>query len=187
MFQFRTILKALVAHDVEFILVGGLAGVLQGAPVNTKDVDILYSLEEPNPERLMNALIGLDARFRDDPRNISPNLSHLNSKGHKLLTTAFGDLDCLGTIEESTTYQDVLPDVDQMTLDDAASASLNESRRTFDSPLRHMCSSYSAGRTFSQAEQAPDEKTISPERYVGVSSTSRREFGLCRTINRLNP
>lgn len=35
MFQFRAILKTLVEHEVEFILVGGLAGVLQGAPVNT--------------------------------------------------------------------------------------------------------------------------------------------------------
>lgn len=87
MFEFRTILKTLVRHEVDFILVGGLAGVLQGAPVNTKDVDILYSLATANPERLMNALIELEARFRADPRNLTPNLSHLNSKGHKLLAT----------------------------------------------------------------------------------------------------
>jgi hypothetical protein len=118
MFQFRTILAALVKHEVDFILVGGLAGVLQGAPVNTRDVDVLYSLKEPNPERLMRALVELDAKFRGDPRNLAPSLSHLTSTGHKLLSTPFGDLDCLGTIEEATTYEDILPDVDEMALDD---------------------------------------------------------------------
>lgn len=118
MFQFRAILKTLVKHDVDFILVGGLAGVLQGAPVNTRDVDVLYSLHPPNPERLMKALVELGARFRADSRNLAPDISHLNSKGHKLLTTSYGDLDCLGTIEESTTYEDILPDVDEMALDE---------------------------------------------------------------------
>jgi len=119
MFEFRKILKTLVEQDVDFILVGGLAGVLQGAPVNTKDVNILYSLAPPNPERLLGALVKLGAKFRGDPRNLAPNLSHLNSKGHKLLATSFGDLDCLGTIEDATTYEDILPDVDEMILDDA--------------------------------------------------------------------
>jgi hypothetical protein len=32
----------LVAHDVEFIVVGGVAAVLQGAPVVTFDLDILH-------------------------------------------------------------------------------------------------------------------------------------------------
>lgn len=59
MFQFRTILKTLVEHDVDFILVGGLAGVLQGAPVNTKDVDILYSLTPPNPALLLFTTVGV--------------------------------------------------------------------------------------------------------------------------------
>lgn len=116
MFQFRTILKTLVEHEVDFILVGGLAGVLQGAPVNTKDVDILYSLTPPNPERLLAAVEQLGAEFRGDPRKLAPALSHLESKGHKLFTTSYGDLDCLGTIEESTTYEEVLPDVDEMEL-----------------------------------------------------------------------
>ena len=33
------------------------------------------------------------------------------SAGHKLLSTKFGQLDALGTIEESTSYEDVLGDV----------------------------------------------------------------------------
>jgi len=55
-FSFRRVLQTLAGHGVEFMVVGGLAGVLQGAPVNTNDVDILYSLRSPNPERLLAAL-----------------------------------------------------------------------------------------------------------------------------------
>ncbi|MBW2462980.1 MAG: hypothetical protein JRH11_15110, partial [Deltaproteobacteria bacterium] len=38
-------------------------------------------------------------------------------RGHKLLSTPFGDLDCLGTIEESTTYEDLAGHIDLIDLD----------------------------------------------------------------------
>lgn len=34
------ILRTLARHDVELIVVGGMAAALQGAPVNTLDIDI---------------------------------------------------------------------------------------------------------------------------------------------------
>ena len=37
------ILEGLLQADVEFILVGGLAAVVQGAPVTTFDVDIVHN------------------------------------------------------------------------------------------------------------------------------------------------
>ncbi|MET0794465.1 MAG: hypothetical protein ABW061_23285, partial [Polyangiaceae bacterium] len=93
------IIKTLIAHDVEFIVVGGMAAVLQGAPVHTIDLDIVYALSEPNIEHLQSALTELGAVFRDDPRRIAPNRSHLQSRGHKLLQTTGGPLDVLATIE----------------------------------------------------------------------------------------
>ncbi|WP_437284120.1 nucleotidyltransferase domain-containing protein [Sorangium sp. So ce406] len=104
------ILHALVHHGVEFIVVGGMAAALQGAPVNTLDIDIVYSRSEQNIGRLMTALTDLEAVFRTDPRRLIPNESHLRSTGHKLLQTKHGLLDVLATIEESTSYDDLLPD-----------------------------------------------------------------------------
>ncbi|WP_437629806.1 nucleotidyltransferase domain-containing protein [Sorangium sp. So ce854] len=104
------ILHALVHHHVEFIVVGGMAAALQGAPVNTLDIDIVYSRSEQNIGRLMTALADLEAVFRTDPRRIVPNESHLRSTGHKLLQTKHGALDVLATIEESTSYDELLPD-----------------------------------------------------------------------------
>lgn len=107
------ILRVLVGHRVDFIVVGGLAAVIQGVPVVTFDLDIVYARDPDNVARLSAALVALDAEFRDDPRRLRPNRSHLESAGHKLLKTKHGVLDVLGTIEEKTTYEDVLPDSEE--------------------------------------------------------------------------
>ncbi|MDI3291712.1 DUF6036 family nucleotidyltransferase [Polyangium sp. 15x6] len=104
------ILRTLLHHRVDFVVVGGMAAVLQGAPVHTFDIDIVYSRAEDNVARLLAALRDLDAVFRTDPRRLVPNESHLLSPGHKLLSTRHGVLDVLGTIEEDTSYEDLLPD-----------------------------------------------------------------------------
>ncbi|HTA90173.1 MAG TPA: hypothetical protein VK745_11370 [Polyangiaceae bacterium] len=114
-----SIVSALVAHDVEFIVVGGMAAVLQGAPVHTIDLDIVYALSESNITRLELALTELGAIFRDDLRRIAPNRSHLQSRGHKLLQTTGGPLDVLATIETNTTFEDLLPDSDWLEVDGA--------------------------------------------------------------------
>jgi len=113
------IIQTLVAHEVDFIVVGGMAAVLQGAPVHTIDLDIVYALSEPNIIRLELALSELRAIFRDDPRRIVPNRSHLQSRGHKLLQTTAGPLDVLATIETATTFEDLLPDSDWLEVDGA--------------------------------------------------------------------
>jgi predicted nucleotidyltransferase len=104
------ILHGLARHDVEFIVVGGMAAALQGAPVHTLDIDIVYSRSEENIARLMAALAEFEAVFRTDPRRLVPNESHLRSTGHKLLQTKHGILDVLATIEDRTAYEDLLPD-----------------------------------------------------------------------------
>ena len=102
------ILRILHAHGGEFIVVGGMAAVIGGAPVVTRDVDVLRGRSTANVARLLSALSDLDAIFRGDERRLRPNASHLTGPGHILLETRHGQLDLLGTIEEDTTYEDVL-------------------------------------------------------------------------------
>lgn len=111
--RFLDTLSILARHRVDFVVVGGVAAELQGAPVNTFDLDILYSRGDENVDRLFAALTELEAEFRGDlaNRHLRPTISHLLSSGHKLLRTKLGQLDVLGTIEETTTYEDILPDV----------------------------------------------------------------------------
>jgi predicted nucleotidyltransferase len=110
------ILRTLHAHQVELIVVGGMAAVIGGAPVVTRDVDVLRARSPQNVERLLTALAELDAIFRGDARRLRPNASHLLGPGHLLLETQHGVLDVLGTIEEATSYEDVLGDSDVVDL-----------------------------------------------------------------------
>jgi hypothetical protein len=50
-----TLLERVLAADVELVLVGGLAAVVQGAPVTTFDVDIVHRRTEENVDRLLTS------------------------------------------------------------------------------------------------------------------------------------
>jgi hypothetical protein len=100
-------LRALVAGKVEFIVVGGISAVLQGASLMTFDLDIVHRRTEANIERLLKVLAGMKACYRLR-RELSPEHSHLASEGHQLLATEFGPLDVLGRIGEGD-YEDLIP------------------------------------------------------------------------------
>ena len=108
--DFQAILRVLAEHGVDFIVVGGVCGVLHGAPILTFDLDIVHSRKPDNVDRLLKALDVLDARYRSHPeRDIRPGPTHLASEGHQLLTTRFGPLDVLGLIGAGRQYEDLLP------------------------------------------------------------------------------
>jgi len=111
------LLGLLARHKVDFIVVGGVAAVAQGAPVNTFDLDVVHARTPGNIERLLGALRELDAFYRTDlNRKLPPTASHLASPGHQLLTTNLGALDLLGTIEDETSYEDLLADSEELDL-----------------------------------------------------------------------
>ena len=113
--DFLFILRALSDADVEFILVGGLSATLNGAPVQSYDVDVVHSRDDANISRLMPVLESLDAIFRIQPhRRLKPDVTHLSGPGHLNLITHYGPLDLLGAIGHDLTYQDLLPDSSEM-------------------------------------------------------------------------
>ncbi len=103
------ILEGLLEAGVDFILVGGLAAVIQGAPVTTMDVDIVHSQSPENISRLLAFLKSIGAFHRRlDDTLIEPEEGDLSGKGHALLTTRLGPLDVLAVIEEGRGYDDLL-------------------------------------------------------------------------------
>src|SRR5262252_4836206 len=50
------LLEELAAANIEFILVGGLAAVSQGAPLVTFDVDVVHRRSDDNVDRLLTFL-----------------------------------------------------------------------------------------------------------------------------------
>ena len=113
--NFLTALRALHEGGVKFVIVGGLAAVLNGAPVNTLDLDIVPARDEANVARLLRVLDALEAIYRMQPeRRLRPDASHLSSPGHHNLITNCGPLDVLGTIGGGLGYEDLLPHTVEM-------------------------------------------------------------------------
>jgi hypothetical protein len=53
-------LQSLCERDIQFVVVGGLTAVLNGAPVHTYDIDVVYSRDPANVERLLSFLQEVD-------------------------------------------------------------------------------------------------------------------------------
>jgi hypothetical protein len=81
--KYTATLGALSAGGVDFTLVGGLAAVLSGAPINTFDVDVVHSREPGNIHRLLPVLDALDAVFRIQAK---PNESAISTSHQPLAT-----------------------------------------------------------------------------------------------------
>ena len=107
-----TLLARLAASGTDFLLVGGLAAVAQGAPLTTLDVDVVHRREPGNVGRLLAFLAGVEARYRGRPAGqvLRPTPEALLGPGHHLLVTALGPLDVLGAIEGGRDYQSLWPD-----------------------------------------------------------------------------
>lgn len=103
------ILEGLAQAGVEFILVGGLAAVVQGAPVTTMDVDIVHERSSENVKRLLEFLKSINAiHRRPDDKIIEPTENHLSGQGHSLFTTLIGPLDVLAFIEDGQVFEDLI-------------------------------------------------------------------------------
>lgn len=105
--SFRQILERLDEYGVEYVVVGGVAAVLRGAPVTTFDFDALVKVDRANAERLVDALRALDARYREHPEGLEPTLEDVLAGGHLLLMTNGGPLDILGHLTGGKRFEDV--------------------------------------------------------------------------------
>ena len=96
-FRAADILGVLVAHGVDFVVVGGLAVVFHGSTRITQDLDVCYSTEPANLEVLGQALIELDAKLFgiDEDVPFVPDEKALQRTEILTLTTKHGKLDLL--------------------------------------------------------------------------------------------
>lgn len=97
-FDPRPILEVLTRHGVDFVVVGGLAGIAHGSAYNTRDVDVAYARARDNLERLAAALEELGATLRGAPADLPFLLdAHTLREGMDFtFDTRHGSLDVLG-------------------------------------------------------------------------------------------
>ena len=107
--NFKDALEVLARHHVDFIVVGGVAAVLAGAPISTFDLDVVHNRAAENVDRLLGALHELEARYRDlAGRVLRPPAGGQVGEGHHLLMTRCGPLDVLGRIGAGRGYQELI-------------------------------------------------------------------------------
>lgn len=92
-----TLVRALVEGRVDFVIVGGVAVILQAMPRFTKDLDICYSTAQDNLDALGRVLVALKARLRGIPEEVPfvPDGRTLRQTQIMCLTTSAGDIDLL--------------------------------------------------------------------------------------------
>lgn len=109
--KFDKLLPTLVDEGVQFILVGGVAGVIHGAARLTYDVDIVYARSKANYERVIKALESHSPYLRDAPAGLPFHLDvpTLRNGLNFTLATSLGDIDLLGEVSGGHTYESLLP------------------------------------------------------------------------------
>jgi hypothetical protein len=103
------LLRTLVEHEVDFVMVGGLAGVLHGSARVTRDLDVAYSRARENLVRLAAMLAAVHATPRGAPQGLPFQLDAdtLAAGANFTFSTNFGAFDILGAPEGAPEY-DVL-------------------------------------------------------------------------------
>ena len=105
------LLGLLLDAGVDFIVIGGVAGVAHGAARNTQDIDIVYDRAPENLARLVAALRPHHPYLRGAPPGL-PFLwdeKTLKSGLNFTLVTDLGPIDLLGEVTGGGTYRDLAP------------------------------------------------------------------------------
>ncbi|HET9197825.1 MAG TPA: hypothetical protein VFN92_06180 [Solirubrobacterales bacterium] len=101
-----SLLGPLVRHGVDFVVIGGVAGLAQGSSYPTYDLDVAYSRDHANLERLVEALHDLEVNLRGAPSDLPFLLEvrTLESGANFTFDTDYGKFDILGDVEGSGGY-----------------------------------------------------------------------------------
>ncbi len=111
MIDFPNLLQLLAEHEVEFIIIGGVAAVIHGSSRLTQDLDIVYLRSPQNLERLVQALAGQAPYLRGAPPGLpfKWSVATLDMGLNFTLETKVGALDLLGEVTGGGRYEDLYP------------------------------------------------------------------------------
>jgi predicted nucleotidyltransferase len=105
----RKLLEPLVSHGVDFVVVGGMAGISHGSNYPSFDLDVAYSRDRANVDRLVAALAEIEVRLRGGPDDLPFLLDArtIENGANFTFTTPHGDLDVLGEVAGIASFEDL--------------------------------------------------------------------------------
>ena len=109
------LLAALQRHGVDFVVIGGIAGLAHGSSYPSYDLDIAYARGSENLERLVAALSEIGVTLRGAPPDLPFQLDvrTLESGANFTFTTPYGDFDVLADIAGMKSYDALRRDADE--------------------------------------------------------------------------
>jgi hypothetical protein len=104
--RLRELLKPLLSHGVDFVVIGGIAGSSHGSSYPSFDLDVAYARDQGNLERLVAALEEIGVTLRGAPAGLPFQLDALTLANGANFTfaTEHGDLDVLADIAGIKSY-----------------------------------------------------------------------------------
>jgi hypothetical protein len=115
----KDIIVRLAQGQVEFVIVGGVSAILQGAEVTTMDLDICYRRTPENIARLAQVLAPLQPRLRGFPPDLPFTFDEraLQLGSNFTLTLGSESLDLLGVMSAIGGYEQIVNDAKEILVD----------------------------------------------------------------------
>ena len=106
-FDPNPVLERFAQAEIDFVVIGGVAGGIHGSSFGTYDVDLAYSREPENLEKVAELLRSLDAKLRGAPAGLPFLLdaATLEAGANLTFTTSLGAIDLLGDPAGAPPYQ----------------------------------------------------------------------------------
>lgn len=104
--QADRLLQVLGRHAVDFVVIGGMAGLAHGSSYPTYDLDIAYARDKPNLERMAAALRELGVTLRGAPSDLPLQLDAqtLANGSNFTFDSPYGSFDILGQADGMSSY-----------------------------------------------------------------------------------
>lgn len=103
------LLRALDRHGVDFVVIGGVAGLARGSSYPTYDLDVAYARDERNLERMVAALVDVGVTLRNAPPALPFQLDAVTLANGSNFTfeSEFGNFDILGHVPGIRSYEEL--------------------------------------------------------------------------------
>ena len=105
--KLQPLLEALERNAVDFIIIGGVAGMVHGSAALTFDFDLLYLRDDKNLERLAAVLVELNVTLRNAPADLpfQSDARTLAAGSNFTFESDVGPFDILGHADGMRSYE----------------------------------------------------------------------------------